>query len=419
MEEQEKVILVGVETAGQTDFLASMEELANLTQTANGQVVETLTQKRQNFDRKTLIGSGKLQELENMVEAHEADLVIFNQELSPRQGQYLSEQLGVKVIDRIQLILDIFALRAHSKEGKLQVELAQLNYLLPRLSGMGTSLSRLGAGIGTRGPGESKLESDRRHIRDKILQIKREVQEVGRKRQVARQKRLSGSTFRIGLLGYTNAGKSSILNLLTETNTYEEDQLFATLDPLTKRWRFPQGFEVTVTDTVGFIQDLPTQLIDAFQSTLEESAEMDLLLHVVDAASPTRLSQEETVLGLLKDLDLMEIPRLTVYNKADLLGDESFVPTLFPNCLISTRSENGREILTTAVKREMLEILEPYVVVIAANQGDKLARLKTETLIVQENFDEETERYQIKGFAKKNMPLIERNDASDDEKNAN
>lgn len=406
MTEKERVILVGVETQkNQTEFFDSMKELESLTETAQGEVVDTLTQKRQQFDGKTIIGAGKLAELKNLVEAHEADLVVFNQELSPRQGQYLTESLGIKVIDRIQLILDIFALRARSKEGKLQVELAQLNYLLPRLTGQGQAMSRLGAGIGTRGPGETKLESDRRHIRETISQIKRELKKVAKQREASRKTRQDSPVFKIGLIGYTNAGKSSILNLLTETNTYEENELFATLDPLTKKWRFPKGFEVTVTDTVGFIQDLPTQLIEAFQSTLEESRYMDLLLHVVDASSQNRQQQEETVLKLLKDLEIDNIPRLVVYNKADQVTDH-FVPTLFPNCFISAKSSKGKDILTREVQKQMLEILEPYEMNVPASDGQLLARLQKETLVVKDTFNDQDETYEIKGFVKSTSSLL-------------
>lgn len=296
-EAKEKVIIVGVETEeNQRYFAESMKELEQLIDTAAGEVVYRLTQKRPQVDRQTLIGKGKLQELTQLADAYEADLVIFNHELTPRQSQLITDAVGAPVIDRVQLILDIFAMRARSKEGKLQVELAQLQYLLPRLAGQGESLSRLGGGIGTRGPGETKLETDRRHIRNKILGVKRELKAVEAHRERNRQKRQSSEVFQIGLIGYTNAGKSTILNLLTQAESYAKDQLFATLDPLTKKWRFAEGFELTVTDTVGFIQDLPTQLIDAFHSTLEESQGMDLLLHVVDASSSDRILQEQTVL---------------------------------------------------------------------------------------------------------------------------
>jgi len=400
MTTHEKVILVGVETEkNYQTFSASMEELANLTETANGEVVFVLTQKRPQVDRQTVIGKGKLEELIQLTDAYEADLVIFNHELTPRQNQLLSEALAVRVIDRVQLILDIFALRARSKEGKLQVELAQLDYLLPRLAGQGKQLSRLGGGIGTRGPGETKLESDRRHIRNKILGIRRELKEVTAHRERSRQKRQNSELFQIGLIGYTNAGKSTILNILTSADTYEQDQLFATLDPLTKRWRMPEGFEVTITDTVGFIQELPTQLIDAFHSTLEESQNMDFLLHVVDASSEERVQQEETVLKLMEELSLTQLPMLTVYNKADRIDADQFVPTLFPNVLISAKSTKGKERLTQAIKMELMQIMQPYHLVLQADEGNALNRLKRESLVLSNAFDEATQTYHIKGFA--------------------
>lgn len=397
----EKVILVGVETEDNfPHFESSMKELANLTTTAQGEVVFTVTQKRARVDRQTVIGKGKMLELAQLTDAYEADLVIFNHELSPRQNQLIVEALGVKVIDRVQLILDIFAMRARSKEGKLQVELAQLNYLLPRLVGQGKQLSRLGGGIGTRGPGETKLESDRRHIRNKITAIKRELKEVTAHRERSRQKRQSSDLFQIGLIGYTNAGKSTILNVLTAAEAYSQDQLFATLDPLTKKWQLPQGMIVTLTDTVGFIQELPTQLIEAFQSTLEESRSMDLLLHVVDASAEDRLAHEQTVVELLNELDLEKLPVLTVYNKSDQLDNEDFIPTLFPNVLVSAKSPNAKEALTKAVREQLMELLVPYEFFISAAAGHTLSELKRHTLLLSEQFDEEQNAYHVKGFAK-------------------
>ncbi|WP_430611222.1 GTPase HflX [Enterococcus sp. DIV0876] len=396
----ERVILVGVETEkNYQQFESSMKELKNLTKTANGEVVFSMVQKRPQPDRQTVIGKGKVTELQQLAEAHEADLVIFNHELTPRQSQILGEALDIPVIDRVQLILDIFAMRARSSEGKMQVELAQLNYLLPRLIGQGKNMSRLGGGIGTRGPGETKLETDRRHIRNRITNIKRDLKEVAAHRDRTRQKRKDSQIFQIGLIGYTNAGKSTILNMLTSAETYEQDQLFATLDPLTKRWRLPEGLEVTMTDTVGFIQDLPTQLIDAFHSTLEESRNMDFLLHVVDASSPERIQQEQTVLRLMEELDLTSMPILTVYNKADQIDEDQFVPTLFPNVLISAKSTKGKERLSQAIKMELMQLLQPYHLVLQANEGKELNRLKRESLVLTNTFDEENQTYHIKGFA--------------------
>lgn len=409
MTQKEKVILVGVETdENQRNFLESMYELAGLTKTAHGEILLSLTQKRPKIDRQSIIGKGKLMELKDAVEAREADLVIFNHELSPRQNQHVSETLGVPVIDRVQLILDIFAQRARSKEGKLQVELAQLQYLLPRLMGQGQNLSRLGGGIGTRGPGETKLETDRRHIRRRISAIKRELKEVEAHRQRSRDQRQRSDVFQIGLIGYTNAGKSTIMNLLTSASTYAQDQLFATLDPLTKKWQLPQGMEATITDTVGFIQDLPTQLIEAFHSTLEESQGMDLLLHVVDASAEDRLQQEETVKNLLKTLELDDIPMLTIYNKADKVNKAFFVPTLFPNVLISAKSTTGKEKLMSAIKTQLMEQLEPYQVVFEPDQGDELSAIRRQTLVLSEEFNEEQNQYEVRGFAKATSPWIRR-----------
>ncbi|MGI6155789.1 MAG: GTPase HflX [Enterococcus lemanii] len=400
MDKKEKVVLVGVETENNYKYFEeSMIELKSLTKTAMGEVVFSLVQKRPQIDRQTVIGKGKIEELQTIVENHEADLVIFNHELTPRQSQIISDALGVAVIDRVQLILDIFAMRARSKEGKLQVELAQLEYLLPRLIGQGKTLSRLGGGIGTRGPGETKLETDRRYIRDKITVIKRELKEVAAHRHRTRQKRQDNQVFQIGLIGYTNAGKSTVLNILTQAQTYEQDQLFATLDPLTKKWRMPEGFEVTITDTVGFIQDLPTQLVNAFHSTLEESREVDLLLHIVDASSPSRQQQEETVLRLIEELDLSKIPILTVYNKSDKIDPSHFVPTLFPSVLVSSKSLSGKEQLIQGIKLNLMEILQPYTLTLAQEKGNLLHRLKKETLMLSSEFNEETQNYLVKGFA--------------------
>lgn len=409
-QEKDKVILVGVETEENfAIFDTSMDELRGLTKTADGEIVFILKQKRPQVDRQTILGKGKLAELKQLIDAYEANLVIFNHELTPRQGKILTEELGVRVLDRVQLILDIFAIRARSKEGKLQVSLAQLEYLLPRLTGMGASMSRLGGGIGTRGPGETKLEVDRRHIRNKITQIRNELKEVEQHRERTREQRKSKRVYQIGLIGYTNAGKSTIMNILTTANTYEQDQLFATLDPLTKKWRLPEGFEMTITDTVGFIQDLPTQLIDAFQSTLEESKSMDFLLHVVDAHAKDRLLHEKTVFDLMQQLEIIDIPVLTVYNKADLMKEEDFVPTLFPNVCISAKSSKGKEALIQAIKQQLMEQFEPYMVELADNQASEIYKYKRETIVTSQNYDESKRKYIICGFSPKQLLNQKRN----------
>lgn len=409
----ERVVTVGVETQENFYYFdESMKELENLTQTAQGEVVGTMTQKRPTIDRRTIIGKGKLVELEALVASKDADMVIFNHELTARQTAVIEEAVKVKVIDRVQLILDIFALRAKSKEGQLQVELAQLSYLLPRLSGQGASMSRLGGGIGTRGPGETKLETDRRHIRFKMTQIKQELKEIEKHRERSRKKRQESDTMQVGLIGYTNAGKSTIMNLLTKANTYSEDQLFATLDPLTKKWELPTGTQVTLTDTVGFIQDLPTQLIEAFQSTLEESKAMDFLLHVVDVTSTNRDQQEKTVLKLLHELDMDHIPVLTVYNKADLLETE-FVPTLFPNCLVSARRLEDKEKLTQDIMTFLKENLTKYHLFYSPAEMKDFNQLKDATLLESYEYDESLNEYELIGYAK-NVARWRKGDSEDE-----
>ncbi len=328
----ERVILVSLVTDGMRragiDPQYSLEELARLAETAGATVEASLTQHREAPDPKWFIGKGKAEELGALVAARGVQTVVFDQELSAAQVRNLETVVEAKIIDRPQLILDIFAKRARTREGMLQVELAQLTYLLPRLTGHGRHLSRLGGGIGTRGPGETKLETDRRHIRRRIGELRRQLESVKAHRALHRQRRRKNGVFQVALVGYTNAGKSTLLRQLTAADVLAEDKLFATLDPSTRVFRLPSGKEVLLTDTVGFIQNLPHELVAAFRATLEEVNEADLLVHVIDASSPMRDRQRRVVEDVLAELGAGGKPALVVYNKIDRCPPDSlaFLP---------------------------------------------------------------------------------------------
>ncbi|WP_040205102.1 GTPase HflX [Neobacillus jeddahensis] len=399
-ETHEKAILVGCHTNAEDElrFDYSMEELGALTETAQGEVLASVIQKRDRVHPATYIGKGKVEELNVLVDELEADIVIFNDELSPSQKRNLSAAINARIIDRTQLILDIFAQRARSKEGKLQVELAQLQYILPRLAGQGTALSRLGAGIGTRGPGETKLESDRRHIRRRIDDIKSQLSVIVQHRERYRERRKKNKAFQVAIVGYTNAGKSTLFNRLSEAESYEENQLFATLDPMTRKLILPSGFMSLITDTVGFIQDLPTTLIAAFRSTLEEVREADLLLHVVDMSNPDYYHHEKTVKKLLDDLEVKEIPQITVYNKKDIQHPD-FVPTAeTESVFISAFDEGDRHALKEKMEKVVMAMMKRYDVEVPSTEGKLLSQLKNETILRELLFDEEGQFYRCKGY---------------------
>ncbi len=327
----------------------SLDELASLTASARGQVVDRIAQERAVYDPATLVGSGKIEEIRKSQQHLAADVVIFDENLSPAQQRNIERQLGCRVIDRTQLILDIFAHRARTREGKLQVELAQLNYLLPRLAGRGVELSRLGGGIGTRGPGETKLETDQRKIHQRIHKIKQGLERVRAHRSLHRTFRSSIPVPTISLVGYTNAGKSTLFNALTRSEALASSQLFATLDPLLRRVRLPSHREVILSDTVGFIHKLPPTLISAFRATLEEIGEANLLLHVIDVSSPHSRQQRETVLRILEDLKVASKPTLEVHNKIDRIGTLPRFPA-HPNVVsISATQKSGIDKLLSRI----------------------------------------------------------------------
>ena len=331
------------------------DEMQSLANTAGVEVVSVFTQKREKLDTRWCIGKGKVEELRAISQELGVTMVLFDHELSGTQVRNLEQYLDVKIIDRTQLILDIFAQRAKTREGIIQVELAQLTYLLPRLAGHYKNLSRLGGGIGTRGPGETQLEIDRRHIRDRIHDLKQQLIEVRSHRLLHRQRRKKSGIIQVGLVGYTNAGKSTLLKQLTNADVYIEDQLFATLDPTSRVMKLPGGNEIVMIDTVGFIQNLSTHLIEAFQATLEEVNEVDLLLHVVDASSPMRNEHINVVNNVLEKLGAAHKPQLILFNKKDVCTSEQLQGIVAnEHCImVSARDEKDHDKIRMHIQQKV------------------------------------------------------------------
>ncbi len=368
----ERALVVGLEITGRAkprpgnsnlepETEPSLEELVTLAQSAGAEVVDRLWQTRPAVDSATLVGAGKVSEIEARVDADQLDTVIFDHDLSPTQLRNLQRRLDVKVIDRTQLILDIFARRARTSEGQLQVELAQLTYLLPRLAGRGTQMSRLGGGIGTRGPGETQLETDRRRIGRRIAKLKADIERVRATRGVQRSQRQAVPLSTISLVGYTNAGKSTLFNRLTGAGVLADARMFATLDPTVRQIRLPSQRRVLLSDTVGFIRNLPTTLVDAFRATLEEVTAAALLLHVVDLTSPVAEEQTEHVLKVLGEIGAEKTPQILVLNKSDLLPGEHHAQDL-PALTHRLLGETARQNATPAV-------------LLSAHTGEGLSRL--------------------------------------------
>ena len=352
-EQEEKIILVGVATAENDDTEQSLDELEELGQTAGAVTLAKVIQNREKVHSATYIGKGKIQEVKELVEKYDADCVVCDDELTPAQYNNLQEEIGVKVIDRTVMILDIFAKRASTSEGKLQVELAQLRYRASHLVGGRSELSRLGGGIGTRGPGEQKLEMDRRLIRERITFVRKELAQVQKNREVTRKKRQENPIPVVAIVGYTNAGKSTLLNHLTGAGVLSEDKLFATLDPTTRKFSLENGEEMLFTDTVGFIRKLPHRLIQAFRSTLEEAKYADAILHVVDCSNPDMDAQMHTVYDTLNQLEVGDKPIVTAFNKIDLREDAGVLKDLNADETVRISAKSGEgidELLRTVSK---------------------------------------------------------------------
>lgn len=356
-EAEERVILVGVQEGDGDDTEESVEELAELTKTAGALVVGTVIQKRERIHPGTYVGKGKMEELKMLLTALDATGIICDDELSPVQMNNLQQELDCKVMDRTLLILDIFADHASTSEGKIQVELAQLRYRAVRLVGLGNSLSRLGGGIGTRGPGEKKLEMDRRLIKERISQLKRELEQVKRHRELLREGRKRERVMTAAIVGYTNAGKSTLLNTLTDAGVLSEDKLFATLDPTTRMLELSGGTRIYLTDTVGFIRKLPHHLIEAFKSTLEEAKYADIILHVVDASNPQMEDQMGVVYDTLQELEVTNKKMVTLFNKQDKLLTEQILrdPNADHVLRISAKTGEGLEQLKDVLEKIVTE----------------------------------------------------------------
>lgn len=386
----ERVILVGVWTEGSVkDAENSMEELAALAETAGSKVLDALIQRRDKPDPATFIGSGKVSELKAIVKSTGADTVVCDGELSPSQLRNLEDKVKVKVVDRTALILDIFAQHAKSKEGKAQVELAQMSYMLPRLRGWGDSLSRQAGGIGGRGPGETKIEVDRRRIRDKMSKLRREIGDMKVARDTKRQERKRNSIPSVAIAGYTNAGKSSLLNRLTNAGVLVQNALFATLDPTVRRSETSDGRTYTLTDTVGFVKHLPHDLIDAFKSTLEEVSGADVIVHVVDGSHPDPLGQIKAVRGVIADIGGAKIPEIIALNKADIADPEVIAQVLIqePDAyLISVHSGVGIEKLIRAIESTLPRPRIEIRTVLPYDRGDLVSQIHEHGEILSQEY---------------------------------
>lgn len=381
----ETSVLVGLDT-GDYDAEVSIDELEELAKTAGSKVLAKIIQKKEKPDPATYMGSGRLREIRDFCRDNEADLIIFDCELSPSQQRNVENFTDVRVIDRTTLILDIFAARARSKEGRIQVELAQLKYSLPRLGGKGTELSRLGGGIGTRGPGETKLESDRRHIRRRIETLSAELKEIEKRRIRMRNRREKTGIESVAIVGYTNAGKSTLMNTLTNAGVLAQDKLFATLDPTARALTLPDGRQVMLIDTVGLVRRLPHELVEAFKSTLEEAAAAHVILNVCDASSPECSEHLEVTQKLLKELGCESTPVISVMNKCDLVDNIYDMPTIGKTVMISALQGKGLDRLLKEIEKALPKTRSRAKVLIPFSSGAHAGRIRTEGVVISEEY---------------------------------
>ncbi len=384
----DRALLISVDT-GKFDAEASLNELWELCESAGAEPVLTVLQKLDKVESATFVGSGKLIEIKENCESYDIDLIIADSELSPTQIKTLERECGVRVIDRTTLILDIFALRAKSKEGKLQVELAQLKYLLPRLTGKGVELSRLGGGIGTRGPGETKLETDRRHIHRRMETLKDQLKDVENHRQRLRERRDKDGVITVAIVGYTNAGKSTLMNYLTDAGVLAQDKLFATLDPTSRALKLPSGVTVMMIDTVGLVRRLPHGLVEAFKSTLEEAALSDIILNVCDASSEEASVHMKVTADLLTELGCGDTPIINVFNKCDKLSALEIGADNDKNVHISAKSGKGVDKLLEAIDNNLPVRIKKVKLLLPFSMGSVSNEIRGKATLISENFTAE------------------------------
>ena len=393
-EKIQRALLVGIDT-GEYDAEGSMDELFELVKSAGAEPVACVMQKRDKPDGATCVGSGRLNEIKEYCQQNEIDFLVFDTELTPTQIRNIENETDVRTIDRTMLILDIFAIRAKSNEGKLQVELAQLKYLMPRLSGKGKEMSRLGGGVGTRGPGETKLETDKRHIRRKIEFLKEELADMSGRRNRLRERRKKDGIITVAIVGYTNAGKSTLMNTLTQAGVLSEDKLFATLDPTSRALKLPDGASVMLIDTVGLVRRLPHHLVEAFKSTLEEAASADIILNVCDASSEEYRLHLEVTESLLRELGCGETPVVTVFNKCDLVENPDLLPSDKSSVRICAKSGAGIDELLRAVENNLPVRLRKFSLLVPFDKASVLAILRKSGALQSEEYTAEGIRAEV------------------------